>query len=192
MSEEIREHAEKLVDGILRDYPTLPKPAAYSLVMSVVRPLFKAYINASPTDGRSTAYSVRLVLHKETTNEIVITAPWEHNVIGLDNVWHYVHGMAAELAEMLWKLPCPPELSLDELKARTPTARVSMSRKANGVAAVRFPFQTLTGVSSIKPRAPGEPGRPEGWVLRVDVGPLEAGRALEAEEIATGSPLVSS
>jgi len=143
---------------------------------------------AEQQDGRTTAYSVRLVLHNEA-NEIEWISRWQHGLQGLGSVWRYVEGSVPYMHQSRGLTAPPAELTYDALSKRENTARVSMSRKQNGVAAVRVPHVTMTGGVRF---AATDVGLPQKWILRIDVGPQEHGVALDQAERAAKSPLVVS
>lgn len=185
---DLRDQAFDLFDAIAKSIPEgTPKAMYHGLIKAQVMDSLKAY-GSNPLDRRTTLYSFRLVLHRSPSDEIVEVSPWQHGLSGLGGVWQAVHAMMTELAEMMWGFKvAPPELALPELEAKTGSTRVSMSRKKNGVAAIRVPFSTMTGGARL---VPGGPARTEDWVLRIDIGSFDAARALDTAEREAGSPLV--
>lgn len=185
--EPFKEQAFDLFDEIVKAIPdTAPRSMHKGLLRSTMSELLRAYTSGE-ADGRHTEYSVRLVLHRHPSDDIVTCTPWEHGVHGLPNVWRHVAAMCDNLSRGMWGHDAPPELSERELMGKSGTARVSMSRKVNGVAAVRVRFQTMTGGARL---TPGGPARPEDWCLRIDIGSELAGRTLDKQEREAGSPLV--
>lgn len=183
-----RDQAFELFDAIVKQIPEgTPKAMHATLLKAAVNEHLKAYAS-NPMDRRTTLYSCRLVLCKSPSDEVVEVSPWQHGLTGLAGVWQCTHQMMTELAEMLWGFKAaPPELALPELEAKSGSARVAMSRKKNGVAAIRVPFSTMTGGARL---VPGGPARAEDWVLRIDVGTFDAARELDQIEREQGSPLV--
>lgn len=169
--------------------------AAIMLVTQNVR----AYANSNVTtaavkDARQSAYSVRVVLHKPD-GDIDDCSPWEHGIVGLDAVWSYIEELGPSIHEPRGITACPTELTAVALKDRENTTRVTMSRKANKIAAIRVPHAVIKQKGGLVQRhADGTStqmkGKPEAWVLRIDVGPFEAGMALDKAERENGSPLV--
>lgn len=184
----LEELGKELIKEILDSLPVQPSDGGqYAAIMGVIRPLIKELTTFGQIDGRHALYSVRLVLHRADSDEIENVSPWFHDVPGMAGVWRTVEELGAGLADGMGLAGCPVELTASELDAKTSSARVSMSRKKNGVAAIRVQFATMTGGARLRPDAPG---KAEKWTLRVDVGTTENGKALHQQEIAAASPLV--
>lgn len=189
MTSELEQAAELLIDWALKENPPGVSQSQLNAVSQHCKTLFKRLLEKRglEQDGRQTSYSVRYVLHRQDTDDIEGVSPWMHGVRGLSAVWDYIEAEGGAIAEYLGVKGCPVPLTANELVAREPTARVSMSRKKNGVAAIRVPFATMTGGARLSPDAPG---KPENWVLRIDVGTEDAGRTLDRQERDAASPLV--
>lgn len=181
--ERIEELARQLVEAVIDTLPSAPtEKERYGVVMAVLRPVFKDVMQLGRLDSRRTLYSARLVLHTATSDDIVNVTPWLHGLHGLSAVWEAVEGLCRDaLAPHM-----PPELTAGELRAREPTVRVSMSRKKNGVAALRVPFKLPKSGASLRPDGPRAMSD---MVLRIDVATDEAAKQLEQYEITSGSPL---
>jgi len=182
MSDKIEQLARDLVNEVIAGLPSKPLPKqALPVVLAVLKPVFKDILELNRLDGRTTLYSARLVLHRAEDDEILEVSPWFHGIPGLQGVWELVEEMSGQLMNNL-----PAELTAAELAQREPTARVSMSRKLNGVAAIRVPFKTVTGGARL---TPGSVGTPQSRVMRIDIGAEAAGRALDKFERDNHSPL---
>lgn len=191
LPDELRPHAEALAAWAASlDLDTTSRSAvneAFRHVKGNIQEIIETRVReAKGGDKRLAIYSARCVLYRET-GELVDVGPWEHGFKGLDAVWAYVLDVGAAVHAERGVTACPPEINLDDLKRRENGVRVTMSRKGNGVAAVRLKHTTLTGGMRLRPG--DSPSAPEGWLLHVDVGTEANGRVLEAQEFASKSAL---
>jgi len=139
---DVAQHAQALLDWALSnsdgDIARSPMTAACALILSNLREDINETAAAKP-DGRTTMYGVRIAAVDPRTQDYVAASPWSFDVPGMDAVWRYVSENAWYLYD---GMDGPPmELGLAELSERTNTARVAMSRRADGVAVIRVRFQ---------------------------------------------------
>lgn len=140
--------------------------------------------NSISGDRRVTAYGARIVLQKG--DDLEGASPWRYGLGGLDAVWQYA---AQTVKEAHGLKDCPTGTSPAELKARENTTRVAMSRKANGIAAIRVEYPVMEEHKSVR-RGGESTWIPAMFNIRIDIGAEGNARALDLSERDARSPLV--
>lgn len=197
LPQELLPAAHSLMDWALSQTAGTPKrshEACANMLITKNLRLLTIEPTGAVKDARQSAYSVRVVLHKPD-GDIDDASPWEHGIAGLDACWRYIEELGPSIHEARGITSAPTELTAVALKDRENTTRVTMSRKANNIAAIRVPHMVVKQKGGLVMRgADGSAvtmkGKPEAWVLRIDIGPVEAGMALDKQERENGSALV--
>jgi len=193
---EIAEHGRTILDWALTnsagDMERSPMTAACALILSNLREDIKETTEAKP-DGRTVKYGVRMAAVHPQTGDFLAFYPWQFDVAGMDSVWRFVSENGWQLFDGLDVMPL--ELTLADLIDRTNTARVAMSRRADGIAIIRVRFQWQKKRERRNLRRDADPDDVKvSWdtcdaQLNVWIGPNEAAKELEAKEIAVRHPL---
>lgn len=167
--------------------------AATGLIVANLNETVRQQAAAAP-DGRKTIYGVRIAAVHPESGDYLAAGPWTYGVEGMDGVWKYVADNAWQLYEGLEAMPL--ELTEADLSERTNTARVAMSRRADGVAVirVRFTWQKKHERKNIRRGADPNEVVATSWStqaaqVNVWIGPTDAARAMDQAERAARHPL---
>jgi len=169
-----------------------PLTVALSLMTQNLREDAKKTEVAKP-DGRTVSYGARIAAVHPQTGDYIAAGPWVYGLQGMDAVWKYVSDTAWQLYEGMEALPI--ELGIGDLTERTNTARVAMSRRADGVAVirVRFVWQKKREKRNLRRGAEAEPTQitwePQEAQVNVWIGPHDEARAMDQAEKAARHPL---
>jgi len=193
---EIAEHGRAVLDWALAnsagDIAKSPMAAACALILSNLREDISEVSGAKP-DGRTVKYGVRLAAVHPQTGDYLAFYPWQFDIAGMDGVWRFVSENGWQLFDGLEAMPI--ELTLADLSDRTNTARVAMSRRADGIAVIRVRFQWQKKHERRNLRRDANPDdvrvtwTTENAQLNVWIGPNDAAKAMETQEIAVRHPL---
>lgn len=175
------------------DMKTSHLSAALALINSNMREQVNETQVAAP-DGRKTQYGVRIAAVHPESGDYLAAGPWTYGVEGMEGVWKYVAENAWQLYEGLEAMPL--ELTEADLSERTNTARVAMSRRADGVAVirVRFTWQKKHERKNIRRGADPNEVIATSWStqaaqVNIWIGPTDAARAMDQAERAARHPL---
>lgn len=166
--------------------------AAIALMTANTREDFRDKRAEAP-DGRTVKYGARFATVNPKTGDFLGAGPWTYDLQGMDAVWRYVSETAWQLFDGMEALPI--ELTHADLSERTNVARVSMSRRADGVAVirVRFTYQKRQERRSLKRGSDANEVTvfytPEPAQLNIWVGPNEKAREIDTVERASRHPL---
>lgn len=194
------EHAEAakfLLDWALEntqpDVRTSHLSAALALINSNMREQVNEGQVAAP-DGRKTIYGARIAAVHPESGDYLGAGPWTYGLEGMEGVWKYVADTAWQLYEGMEAMPL--ELTEADLSERTNTARVAMSRRADGVAVirVRFTWQKKYVRKNFRRDADPNAEAPVSWSpqqaqVNIWIAPTEAARAMDQAERAARHPL---
>lgn len=194
------EHAEAakfLLDwafeNTVPDVKTSHLSAALSLINSNMREGVAAEQQAAP-DGRKTIYGARIAAVHPESGDYLAAGPWTYGLEGMEGVWRYVSETAWQLYEGLEAMPL--ELTEADLAERTNTARVAMSRRADGVAVIRVRFTWQKKFERKNIRRGADPNEvlattwsPQAAQVNIWIGPTDAARAMDQAERAARHPL---
>jgi hypothetical protein len=166
---------------------------ALALINSNIRESIAAKHQAAP-DGRKTIYGVRLAAVHPESGDYLAAGPWTYGLEGMEGVWKYVADNAWQLYEGMEAMPI--ELTEADLSERTNTARVAMSRRADGVAVVRVRFTWQKKFERKNIRRGADPNEvvathwsPQPSQVNIWIAPTDAARAMDAAERAARHPL---
>lgn len=145
-------------------------------------------------DGRTALYGVRIAAVHPESGDYLAAGPWTYGIVGMDGVWKYVSENAWQLYEGMEAMPI--ELTEADLNERTNTARVAMSRRADGVAVIRVRFSWQKKYERKNIRRGADPNEvvATSWStqaaqVNVWIAPTEAAHAMDAAERAARHPL---
>lgn len=174
------------------DLERSPMAAACSLILSNLREDAREAAARKP-DGRTVSYGARIAAVHPQTGDYIAAGPWVYDLQGMDAVWKYVSETAWQLYEGMDALPI--ELGVGDLTERTNTARVAMSRRADGVAVirVRFVWQKKREKRNLRRGMENEPTQvtwePQEAQVNVWIGPKDEAKAVDQAEKAARHPL---
>lgn len=193
---ELQAHADVLMDWAFANssanLTTTALAAAIALVQANLKEGAKANLEEAP-DGRTVEYGVRLAAVHPDGGDYLAAGPWTYGIHGMDEVWNYVSATAWQLYDGMDAVPL--ELQIGDLNARTNTARVAMSRRADGVAVirVRFGWQKKREKRNLRRGMENEPVQivyePQQAQLNIWIGPKDQALAMDQAERAARHPL---
>lgn len=166
---------------------------ALGLINSNIRESVAGEHEAAP-DGRKAIYGARIAAVHPESGDYLAAGPWTYGLEGMEGVWKYVADTAWQLYDGLEAMPL--ELTQADLSERTNTARVAMSRRADGVAVIRVRFTWQKKIERKSLRRGENQGQviAEHWVpqeaqVNIWIGPTDAARAMDVAEKAARHPL---
>ena len=175
------------------DMAKSPMTAACTLILSNLREDISEVAGAKP-DGRTVKYGVRLAAIHPQTGDYLDFYPWQFDVEGMEGVWHFASEYGWQLFTGLEALPI--ELTQSDLSDRTNTARVAMSRRADGIAVIRVRFQWQKKHERRNFKRGADPNEvlrttwsTESAQLNIWIGPNDEAKALADKEAAVRHPL---
>lgn len=195
---EVRASAKIVMDWALENAEVSVTQNLLSATLAIINGNYKLdAINdgLDKPDGRSASYGVRLAAVHPETGDYIAAFPWQHDISGMDGVWRYVSETAWQLYDGMEAMPI--ELTQEDLAERTNTARVAMSRRADGVAVIRVRFQWEKKREKRNFRRDADPNdvkvfwHTEQAQLNVWIGVKDDARDMEAKEKAARHPLAA-
>lgn len=194
---EVKEAAKFVMDWALDNSEASVTQPLLSAALAVINGNYKADAikdGLDKPDGRTALYGVRIAAVHPESGDYLAAGPWTYGLAGMDAVWKYVSENAWQLYEGMEAMPI--ELTEADLRERTNTARVAMSRRADGVAVVRVRFSWQKKYERKNIRRGADPSEvvATSWStqaaqVNVWIAPTEAARAMDVAERAARHPL---
>jgi len=195
--EDVKEAADYVMTWALSnsegDIKTSPLTAAINLISCNLRETVSKDAAAKP-DGRTVQYGARIAAVHPESGDYLAAGPWTYGLEGMEGVWRYVSETAWQLYDGLEAMPL--ELTEADLSERTNTARVAMSRRADGVAVIRVRFTWQKKFERKNIRRGADPNEvlsttwsPQSAQVNIWIGPTDHARAMDQTERAARHPL---